>query len=176
MRFAVAAFLLLLTTVVMAQSEISKATVPGIINFGYIGKTVACAGATAPTALAEVKKLGYASVINVRVATEPGADIDASATAAKAAGLNFFHIPFNAASPDPGLVDKFLAAVTDTRNQPVFIHCASANRAAALWMIKRMVVDKWDAERAATEATALGMTSPALKTFAIEQARARGSR
>jgi hypothetical protein len=40
-------------------------------------------------------------------------------------------------------------------------------------MIKRIVVDKWDAERAATEATALGMTSPALKTFAIEQARAR---
>jgi protein tyrosine phosphatase (PTP) superfamily phosphohydrolase (DUF442 family) len=71
------------------------------------------------------------------------------------------------------LVDKFIAAVTDPRNQPAFIHCASANRAAALWMVKRMVVDKWDAERAGAEATALGMTSPALKAFAIEQAAAR---
>lgn len=157
----------------MAQSDVSKATVPGIVNFGYIGTTVACAGATAPAALADVKKLGYAAVINVRVATEPGAEIDASAAAAKAAGLTFIHLPFNAASPDPMLVDRFLAAVTDPKNQPAFIHCASANRAAALWMIKRIVVDKWDAERAATEATALGMTSPALKTFAIEQARAR---
>jgi uncharacterized protein (TIGR01244 family) len=157
----------------MAQADISKATVPGIVNFGYLGTTVACAGATAPAALVEVKRLGYAAVINVRVASEPGAEIEASAAAAKAAGLAFIHLPFNAASPDPMLVDRFLAAVTDPKNQPAFIHCASANRAAALWMIKRIVVDKWDAERAATEATALGMTSPALKTFAIEQARAR---
>lgn len=158
---------------VMAQADVSKATVPGIVNFGYIGRTVACAGATSAAALVDVKKLGYAAVINVRVATEPGAEIDASAAAAKAAGLNFIHLPFNAASPDPALVDRFLATIADPKNQPAFIHCASANRAAALWMIKRMVVDKWDAERAAAEATALGMTSPALKTFAIDQARAR---
>lgn len=156
-----------------AQTEVSKGAVPGIANFGYIGTTVACAGATAPAALAEVKKRGYASVINLRVASEPGAEIDASAAAAKAAGLTFIHLPFNASAPDPGLVDRFIAAVTDPRNQPAFIHCASANRAAALWMVKRMVVDKWDADRAASEATALGMTSAALKTFAIEQATAR---
>jgi uncharacterized protein (TIGR01244 family) len=159
-----------------AQTEIAKASVPGIVNFGYIGKTVACAGATAPTALADVKKLGYAAVINLRVASEPGAEIEASAAAAQAAGLRFIHLPFNASAPDPMLVDKFIAAITDPRNQPAFIHCASANRAAALWMVKRMVVDKWDADRAATEATALGMTSAALKTFAIEQAQARRAR
>jgi uncharacterized protein (TIGR01244 family) len=159
--------------VAAAQSGVSKATVPGIVNFGYIGSTVACAGATAPAALAEVKKLGYASVINLRLATEPGSEIEASAAAANAAGLRFIHVPFNASSPDPMLVDKFIAAVTDPKNQPAFIHCASANRAAALWMVKRMVVDKWDAERAAAEAGALGMTSPALKTYAIEQAQAR---
>jgi len=161
---------------VAGQAEIRKASVPGIVNFGYIGKTVACAGATAPTALAEVKKLGYAAVINLRVATEPGADIDASAAAAQAAGLTFIHLPFNASAPDPMLVDKFIAAITNSKNQPAFIHCASANRAAALWMVKRMVVDTWDADRAATEATALGLTSPALKTYAIEQAQARRSR
>ena len=162
--------------VVIAQTEITKGAVPGIANFGYIGKTVACAGATAPAALAEVKKLGYAAVINLRVASEPGAEIDASATAAQAAGLRFIHLPFNASAPDPMLVDRFIAAITDTRNQPAFIHCASANRAAALWMVKRMVVDKWEADRAATEATALGLTSAALKTFAIEQAQARRAR
>jgi uncharacterized protein (TIGR01244 family) len=162
--------------VAIAQTEITKAVVPGIVNFGYIGKTVACAGATAPAALVEVKKLGYAAVINLRVASEPGAEIDASAAAAQAAGLRFIHLPFNASAPDPMLVDKFIAAISDPRNQPVFIHCASANRAAALWMVKRMVVDKWDANRAATEATALGMTSAALRTFAIEQAQTRQAR
>ena len=172
--FSVGGVLLVsMVTAVAAQSGITKGSVPGIVNFGYIGNAVACAGATAPAALAEVKRLGYASVINLRLATEPGAEIDASAAAAKAAGLHFIHLPFNASSPDPMLVDKFIAAVTDPKNQPAFIHCASANRAAALWMVKRMVVDKWDAERAAAEAGALGMTSAALKTYAIEQAQAR---
>jgi uncharacterized protein (TIGR01244 family) len=117
--------------------------------------------------------MGYASVINLRQASEPGADIEASAAAAKAAGLNYIHIPFNAASPDAMVVDNFIKAVTDKANQPAFIHCASANRAAALWMVKRLVVDKWDVDRAAAEAAGLGLTSPALKTFAIEQAQKR---
>ena len=47
------------------------------------------------------------------------------------------------------------------------MHCASANRAAAMWIIKRMQVDKWDADRAGTEAAALGLTNGALKTFAF---------
>ena len=162
--------------VAIAQTEINKATVPGILNFGYIDKTVACAGATAPTALAEVKKRGYVAVINLRVANEPGADIEASAAAAQAAGLRFIHLPFNASAPDSMLVDKFIATISDPKNQPAFIHCASGNRAAALWMVKRMVVDKWDADRAATEAAALGLTSAALRTFAIEQAQARRAR
>lgn len=169
--FVGGALLVSMVIVAAGQSGIDKASVPGIVNFGYIGSTVACAGATAPAALAEVKKLGYASVINLRLATEPGSEIEASAAAAQAAGLRFIHLPFNAGAPDPMLVDKFIAAVTDPKNQPAFIHCASANRAAALWMVKRMVVDKWDADRAATEAAALGMTSPALRTYAIEQAR-----
>jgi hypothetical protein len=33
-----------------------------------------------------------------------------------------------------------------------------------------MVVDGWDANRASTEATALGLTSPALKAFALDYA------
>ena len=159
--------------VVATQSQVTKESVPGIVNFAKVETTVACAGATTPAALAEVKRMGYASVINLRQANEPGADIDAAAAAAKAAGINFIHIPFNAASPDPMLVDNFLKAITDKANQPAFIHCASANRAAALWLVKRIAVDKWDVERASTEAAALGLTNPALKAFAIEQAQKR---
>ena len=156
-----------------AQSTVTKVPVPGIVNFAQIESTVACAGATTPAALTEVKRMGYASVINLRQASEPGADIQASAAAAKAAGLNYIHIPFNVASPDPTVVDRFLEAVLDKSNQPAFIHCGGANRAAALWMVKRIAVDKWDVERASAEAAALGLTNPTLKAFAIEQARKR---
>ncbi len=164
--------LLLAGTTVAAQSVI-KETVPGIVNFAKVDSTVACAGATSVAALADVKKQGFASVLNLRMVTEQGADIPAATAAAQALGLTYIHLPMNTASPDPALVDGFLKAVTDTKNQPVFIHCASANRAAALWMIKRLVIDKWDAEKAGTEAAALGLTNPALKTFALAEAAKR---
>ena len=66
------------------------------------------------------------------------------------------------------LVERFIKAVTDSANQPAFIHCASGNRAATLWLIKRVQVDKWDVNRAVAEAEALGMSSGAMKKFALD--------
>jgi protein tyrosine phosphatase (PTP) superfamily phosphohydrolase (DUF442 family) len=77
-------------------------------------------------------------------------------------------VPFNAAMPDAKIVDSFLVAVADKSNQPVFIHCGSANRVGSVWMIKRVLQDHWAADRAMTEAEAIGLTSPQLKAFATE--------
>jgi uncharacterized protein (TIGR01244 family) len=156
----------------LAEAQVTKETVPGVTNFSRVETTIACAGATTPAAVAELKRMGYASIINLRQATEAGADVEAEAAAAKAAGVIYVNLPFNGASPDPAVVDRFLKAVTEPANQPVFLHCATANRAAALWMIKRMTVDGWDADRASAEAAALGLTNSALKTFALEYAAA----
>lgn len=161
--------LLTAITAVHAQN-VTKATVPGVTNFARVETTIACAGATTPGAVADIKKMGFASIVNLREASEAGADVDAEAAAAKAAGINYIHLPFNTAKPDPAVADEFLKVITDKKNDPAFIHCASANRASAMWMIKRMVIDKWDADRAGTEAAALGLTNPALKTFAITYA------
>jgi len=154
-----------------AQAPVTKATVPGIVNFNKVETTVACAGATTPAALADVKKMGYNSVINLRTSAEAGAQLEEEEAAAKAAGIKYFHLPFNNAAPDPAVVDSFLKVITDKSNEPAFIHCASANRAAMMWMVKRIAVDKWDVEKASEEATALGLTNATLKAFAIEQAK-----
>jgi uncharacterized protein (TIGR01244 family) len=155
-----------------AAAQVTKETVPGITNFSRVETTIACAGATTPAAVADLKRLGYASIINLRQASEAGANVEAEEAAAKSAGITYVHLPFNAAAPDPALVDRFLQAVTAPANQPAFVHCASANRAAALWLVKRIDVDGWDVDRATTEATALGLTSPALKSFALDYAAA----
>jgi uncharacterized protein (TIGR01244 family) len=164
---AVMVFAFALVSSVAFAQQVTKETVPGINNFSRVETTIACAGATTPAAVADVKRLGYHAIINLRQASEAGANVEEEEAAAKTAGITYIHLPFNAQSPDPTVVDKFLAAVTAPANQPVFVHCASANRASALWMIKRMLVDGWDENRATTEATALGMTSAALKTFAL---------
>jgi uncharacterized protein (TIGR01244 family) len=159
-------------SVAAAQSEVKKSTVEGITNFAQVETTVACAGAITPSSVAGIKKMGFASIINLRVETEKGADIDAEAAAAKAAGINFVHIPFNASAPDPAVADRFIKTITDPGNVPAFIHCASGNRAAAMWMIKRVLVDNWDNDRASAEAAQLGLTSQPLKTFAVEYIQA----
>jgi uncharacterized protein (TIGR01244 family) len=156
----------------MAAAQVKKSTVPGISNFAQVETTVACAGAVTPASVAGIKKMGFASIINLRLPNEPGADIDAEAAAAKAAGINFVHLPFNGAMPDPAVADRFMKTITEPGTQPAFIHCASGNRAAAMWMIKRILIDKWDNDRASEEATQLGLTSPVLKTFALDYAQA----
>ena len=156
----------------VASAQVTKPSVAGVTNFAKLETTIACAGATTPAGVAEVKKLGYKAVINLRQANEAGADVEAEAAAAKEVGIVYVHLPVNSASPDPALVEKFLTAVGDPANQPVFVHCASGNRAAAFWMIKRLVVDHWDVDRASTEAASLGLTNSALKTFAADYAMA----
>ena len=159
-------------SVVVAQSQVKKSTVPGITNFAQVESTVACAGAVTPAAVAGIKKMGFASIINLRLATEQGADIDAEAAAAKVAGINFVHLPLNGSAPDPAVADRFLKIIAEPGNQPALIHCASGNRAAALWLIKRVLIDKWDDDRAMEEAGDLGSMSPVMKTFALDYIKA----
>jgi uncharacterized protein (TIGR01244 family) len=163
---------LLVATPLFAQ-KVTKEVIPGVQNFARLETTVACAGATKAEAMPDIKKLGFAAVINVREANEARADVEQEAAAARAAGLRFVHLPFNIASPAPDLVDRFIAAVTAPENQPAFIHCALGGRAASLWMIKRVMVDKWDEPRALEEATALGLNDR-LKPFALNYLHSHG--
>lgn len=151
--------------------EVTKESVDGITNFHRLETTVACSGAIKATAVPEIKKYGFASIINLRQASEDGANLEEEEAAAKSADIHYYSIPFSSTAPDTAAVDKFLDAITAKGSDPAFIHCAGGGRAATMWFIKRMVIDHWDVDRAAKEATALGMTSPTLKQFAIDYAQ-----
>ena len=105
-----------------SAQQVTKQSVPGVTNFAKLETTVACGGATTPAAVPELKKMGYASIINLRLATEQGADIDANTAAAKVADIPYYHIPFSASAPDPTAVDTFLKTITAPGVQPAFIH------------------------------------------------------
>ncbi len=151
-----------------AVAQVQKKDISGIRNYSRVDATVGCGGATTPAAMPALRSEGFASVINLRLATEEGVDIEASRAAAQAANLNYIHLPLNGASPDPKTVESFLAAVADTSNQPVYIHCGSANRVGAVWMIKRVLQDGWPVDRAQAEAEAIGLRSAGLTQFAAE--------
>ncbi len=154
-----------------SPQQVTKESREGIKNFARVETTVACAGAITADAMPEIRKMGFVSVINLREAHEAGADIEKQEAAAKAAGLRYYHVPFNGAKPDPKAADQFVKVISSKDAAPAFIHCASANRASAMWLIKRLAVDGWEVDRAVAEAEALGLSNAALRQWAIEYAR-----
>jgi uncharacterized protein (TIGR01244 family) len=115
--------------------------------------------------MADLKRIGFASVINFRTAEEDGANIEASQAAAVGAGLTYIHIPFRA--PNAEATEAFLTAISNTDNQSAYIHCGSANRVGAMWFVKRVKQDGWDSDRAMAEAETIGLRSERLKEFAV---------
>jgi protein tyrosine phosphatase (PTP) superfamily phosphohydrolase (DUF442 family) len=77
-----------------AGAQVVREEVPGIRNYARVESTVACAGAITPAVIPKIKEMGYKSIINLRLASEPGADVEAHTVAAKSAGIQYFHIPF----------------------------------------------------------------------------------
>ena len=105
-----------------SSAQVVRQEVAGVTNFAKIESTVACAGAITPAAIQELKKMGYASIINLRLATEQGADIEGHTAVAKSVGIPYYHIPFSVSAPDPAAVDTFLKTITAPGVQPAFIH------------------------------------------------------
>ena len=167
MRIVLAAALAA-SVAIPAAAQVQKKEFAGVRNYSRVDATVGCGGQVDPAAMAALKGEGFVSVINLRQATEPDTNIEQGRAAAQAAGLKYIHLPFNAASPDPKVVDSFLAAVADRSNQPVFIHCGSASRVGGVWTIKRALQDKWPFEKALAEGKAIGLNNPGLEAFVAD--------
>ena len=146
--------------------QVSKMDIPGIYNFSRTEGGTGFGGATEPTALPELHSMGYRTVINLRLADEDGVDVAASREAARQAGLSYIHLPFDSANPDPDFFTEFLAAVDAEGNQPVYIHCGSATRVAALWMTRRVIEEGWDMQTASEEASAIAGKPEAAVSYA----------
>jgi uncharacterized protein (TIGR01244 family) len=140
---------------------------PGVTNFSRVDGAVACGGATEVAALEALRTDGFRTVVNLRLASEPGADIAQSQARAAELGLRYVHLPFSPAAPDPAVVDAFLTTMADDAIQPVYVHCASANRVGAMWLAKRVLQDGYSIEQATAEARAIGLSNPALEQFAL---------
>jgi uncharacterized protein (TIGR01244 family) len=163
-RLSVLAVVACAGVLVAAQQKMEK---PGITNFTKVDAVVACGGATETAALDGLKNDGFKAIINLRQASEAGANIEENRAHATALGLKYIHIPFNGAAPEHKTVDDFLATISDKANQPVYIHCASANRVGAVWLVKRVMQDGWPVEKATQEARLIGLTNAALEKFAL---------
>src|SRR5262245_39563375 len=146
-----------------------KDDVPRIL---CVDERVATGGQPTESAFAKLAANGYRAVLSLRTASE-GIDLKHEQETVEKAGMRFVNVPVVSSAPKPEQVDAFINAVKDKANQPMLIHCGSANRVGAFWMIYRVVDQGWPEDKALDEAIKIGLTSPVLKTFAHEYIASR---
>ena len=134
-----------------AMSELT-----GIHRFLKLTDQVWTGGQPWPEHLPRLKDAGIKVVLNLR----PHAEHDGAREEAKVKelGMTYLNIPVDSQSPDELDADDFLK-ITDEqlKNGPVFIHCAVGARVGAFWMIRRVVRDGWEFEKALEEANRIGL-------------------
>ena len=136
-----------------------------IRNFVRVNGEFCTGGQPRPEHLEKLKADGVKAIINLRQASEHRAGEEEAK--AEELGLRYFNIPVSFGDPKEEQVTEFLKITDDPKNRPAFIHCAAAIRAAAFWMIRRVLRDGWTVESAEEEATKLGLReSPHLNEFA----------
>ena len=98
--------------------------------------------------------MGSVWIVNLRLASEEGANIEDGGGGSEGRGPSLLSRAVPTSSADPKAAEAGLRAITTRGAEPAFIHCAGGNRAATMWLIKRVAVDHWDVERATGEGSA----------------------
>ena len=156
-------FYLVVAILVSVSSVVAQKD--SITNFVRVNKEFCTGGQPSLEHLEKLKADGVKVIINLRQPTEyTAAEEEAKA---KALGLRYFNIPVSPSEPKDEQATEFLKITDDPENRPAFIHCRSAARVAAFWMIRRVLRDGWKMTDAMEEAEKIGLRShPALTDFA----------
>ncbi|HEU4391075.1 MAG TPA: protein tyrosine phosphatase family protein [Blastocatellia bacterium] len=147
--------------------QIEKSLKDDVPRILCVDERFSTSGQPTDTAFAKLAAAGFRSVLNLRTASE-GVDLEHERQLAEKAGLRYISIPVVGSDPKPEQADQFLKAVKDNANQPMLIHCASANRVGGFWMIHRILDQGWPEDKALEEATKIGLRSDVLKKFAMD--------
>ncbi len=120
---------------------------------------------------AQAKEGGIKTVINLRKPEELDWDEE---KVVRDLGLEYHSLPFKSPSElTPEVFDRARALLNDPDKKPVLLHCASANRVGAVWLVHRVADDGLAYEDALAEAKTVGLKLPAYEARAKEYLNAR---
>jgi len=143
---------------VMIEKTPAMSELTGIPRFLKLTHQVWTGGQPWPEHYSKLKDAGIKVIINLR----PHAEYEGQREEAKVKelGMNYFNIPVDFRAPDELDADDFLKLTDEQlKNGPVFIHCAVATRVGAFWMIRRVVRDGWEYDKALEEANRIGLNN-----------------
>jgi tyrosine-protein phosphatase SIW14 len=121
----------------------------GIDNFGRVNLTYYRGAEPDDQDYASLAALGIKTVVDLR-----SDDIDPNEKLlVEHAGMTYASIPMTThAPPTSAMIERFLHIVTDSANQPVYVHCVGGrHRTGVMTAVYRMTQDAWTAEQAFNE-------------------------
>jgi len=90
------------------------------------------------------------------------------------ARINFINVPFRKAdNMSDEVIGRLRGYLSDTENHPILLHCGSADRTAAIWMIRRVLDNGWTLPEALAEAKEIGLRTPELEQRAKEYIKSK---
>ena len=140
-----------------AQPKIEVAKLGETRNVHSFGKNLLC-GQPSQQELADAKERGIKVILTLRTEGENTWDEKA---VVEELGLEFHRLGF--LGPDTLsdlLLDEALKILAESKDKPVMMHCASANRVGAIWMAHRVVNEGLPVEEALREAKEVGLRTP----------------
>ena len=151
-------------TLIEKTAAMSELT--GILHFLKLNDQVWTEGQPWLEHLPKLKDAGIKVIINLRPHDEWNGEREAIKV--KELGMSYFNIPVVFNAPDELDADDFLKLTDEQlKNGPVFIHCAVGSRVGAFWMIRRVLRDGWEFDKALEEANRIGLrTQSQLTEFA----------
>jgi len=108
---------------------------------------------------AAARRRGVVSVVNLRLPDENEFD---EAAVVEGLGMRYHNPGFRGPETlTDATLDRARALLSDRAEQPMLVHCASANRVGAVWLAHRVLDDDIPLDAALAEAHAVGLSNAA---------------
>jgi uncharacterized protein (TIGR01244 family) len=129
-----------------------------IPNYQFVRPGLAFGGQPARAALERLGEMGFRTIINLRTEWEGAVD---EGMIVRGLGLDYVWVPVTAGTFTLEDVKAVERVLDDPQRAPVLLHCASANRVAAVWAVIQ-ARDGRTLEEAEAASRAAGLHSPSL--------------
>ena len=151
--------LVILATVALCAAKVPESVGGSLIpNYHRLRSDVASGGQPTEAGLRQLRDLGFETVIDLRTPSEGTAVEEA---AVKAAGLRYVSVPVTPETFTRSDVDTVAKVLGESERGPVLLHCASGNRAGAVWAVLLAAEGRTYAEAEAA-GRKIGLQSPAM--------------
>lgn len=119
--------------------------VPGVSNFAKVSEVLYRGAQPDRQGFTELKRLGIKTIVNLRTTHSDREEL-------KGLGFDYFEIPVIPTHLEDDQILSFLRIVSDSKQQPVFVHCKrGADRTGAMVAMYRMVEQQWPRKQATDE-------------------------